>query len=206
MEGVSVYVDMSPPIFSHRMEGDVRIVVDACVWCGGTRSIDREMCGWTHRSSMRQMQWAGLQIEMVDRCVELRRVEDETIVEHTTCHRLQCRYCNTHKKNRATYANKHPSIGIAITWMIWDIIIPKKSPTVVPRRPFLQLQHKQTYLSKHQTKKIAPPHTLQAASAPLSVFETDWNLPCYSILLLLIPLLRIMLWVLRRRDMVWEIL
>ena len=178
-------------------------MVDACVWCGGTRSIER--CVWMdHRSSMRQMQWAGL--SSGPWCWGEWKMKDETIVEHTTCHRLQCRYCNTHKKNRATYANKHPSIGIAITWMIWDIIIPKKSPTVVPRRPFLQLQHKQTYLSKHQTKKIAPPHTLQAASAPLSVFETDWNLPCYSILLLLIPLLRIMLWVLRRRDMVWEIL
>jgi len=129
-------------------------MVDACVWCGGTRSIER--CVWMdHRSSMRQMQWAGL--SSGPWCWGEWKMKDETIVEHTTCHRLQCRYCNTHKKNRATYTNKHPSIGIAITWMIWDIIIPKKSPTVVPRRPFLQLQHKQTYLSKHQTKKSHRP-------------------------------------------------
>ena len=67
MEGVSVDVDMSPPIFSHQMEGDVRIVVDACMWCGGTRSIDREMCGWTHRSSAANAMNRSAE---VDRCVE----------------------------------------------------------------------------------------------------------------------------------------
>ena len=176
--GVSVDVDMSPPIFSHRMEGDVRIVVDACVWCGCTRSIER--CVWMdHRSSMRQMQWAGLQIEIVDRCgiEESGRWDDRPTYNMT----VAVVDIVTHKKNRATYTNKHPSIGIAITPGWYGTSLYQRSlPLLCLRRvaPSCNI-NKHTYQNIKQKKSHRPTHCKRPR--PLSVFETDWNLPLFNI-------------------------
>ena len=141
----------------------------------------RDVCGWTidRESSMRQMQWAGLQIEIVDRCgiEESGRWDDRPTYNMT----VAVVDIVTHKKNRATYTNKHPSIGIAITPGWYGTSLYQRSlPLLCLRRvaPSCNI-NKHTYQNIKQKKSHRPTHCKRPR--PLSVFETDWNLPLFNI-------------------------